>query len=128
MRGVVVAAKIENLADLYRAQQGRLANDQVRHLEVQDAVADTETLVLTLPTSLIEPLGLGRYKTQRVRTPAGVVQRGVYEAVRLTVQGRCCTFDVLDGGEDGRVRIGRLPLMALDLVIDPINRKLIDLF
>ena len=41
MGKVLVTAKIENLEDLYKVNQGLLADDQVRRIEVHDAVIDT---------------------------------------------------------------------------------------
>ena len=41
MGKVVVTAKIENLGDLYDVKKGVLPDDQVRRIEVDDAVVDT---------------------------------------------------------------------------------------
>ena len=49
----------------------------------------------------------------------------MYEAVRLTVQGRDCIMDVQEIQGDSPVRVGRIPLLALDWVVDPVHRKLI---
>ncbi len=46
------------------------------------------------------------------------LERTVAFAVRLTIQNRSCTMDVREDSDDGPVRIGRLPLLSLDLVID----------
>ena len=43
---------------------------------------------------------------------------GVYEAVRLTIQGRDCTVDVMEVPDDVAVLIGQVPLEMLDLVVD----------
>jgi predicted aspartyl protease len=124
MGKVLVAAKIENLLDLYQANQGLLADDQVRRVEVTDALVDTGAMMLSLPKSLIERLGLTRYRTRRVRTSGGVGETGVYQAVRLTVQGRDCTVDVLEVPEECPVLIGQIPLEGLDFVVDPVNGRL----
>ena len=49
----------------------------------------------------------------------GIAEAGVYDAVRLTIQGRSCTMDVMEVADDVPVRIGQLPLEHLDFVIDP---------
>ena len=41
MGKVLVTAKIENLEDLFNAEKGLLPDNQVRRIEVQDAVVDT---------------------------------------------------------------------------------------
>jgi hypothetical protein len=41
MGKVVVTAKLENLEDLFNAAKGVLPDDQVRRLEITDALVDT---------------------------------------------------------------------------------------
>ena len=48
----------------------------------------------------------------------------MYEAVRLTIQGRSCTMDVMEVPDTVPVLIGQIPLEHLDLVVDPRNRVL----
>jgi hypothetical protein len=49
----------------------------------------------------------------------------MFEAVRLTIQGRSCTMDVLEVPDDAPVLIGQIPLEHLDLVVDLRDRKLV---
>ena len=49
---------------------------------------------------------------------AGPAEANVYEAVRLTIQDRSCTMDVLEVPDTVPVLIGQIPLEHLDLVID----------
>jgi len=116
---VLVTAKIESLRDLFNVEQGMLSADQVRTVEV------TEATMLSIPSRYIRQLGLKRYRMGRVRTSAGIVERGMYEAIRLTVQGRFCTVDVCQVPDDCSVLIGQIPLEGLDLVVDTVGRKLI---
>lgn len=46
MGGVLVSARIENLEDVYDAKKGRLRNDQIRSLELDDALVDTGATML----------------------------------------------------------------------------------
>jgi hypothetical protein len=55
---VVVAATIENLLDVFDARDGRLSDDQVRRIEVTDAVVDPGVSTLLLPKRMIAALGL----------------------------------------------------------------------
>lgn len=121
---VLVTAKIENLGDLYNCKQGRLPPDQVRSVEVPDALVDTGAMLLSLPSRLIQQLGLTPHRTRRVRTAGGVVQATVYEAVRLTVEGRDATVEVLEVANDCPVLIGQVPLEILDFVVNPTSGKL----
>jgi hypothetical protein len=48
----------------------------------------------------------------------------VYEAVRLTIDGRFCSVDVMEVPDDIPVLVGQIPLEMLDLVVDPQGRRL----
>ena len=49
----------------------------------------------------------------------------MYEAVRLTIQGRSCTMDVMEVPDTVPALIGDLSLTHLDLVVDLHSRTLI---
>ncbi len=125
MGKVTVEARIESLRDIWRSESGQIPADQIRTVEVPDALIDTGATMLSMPGPLIERLGLKRIRTKRARTPGRVVEFGIFEAVRLTVQGRDCTIDVAEVFDDCPVLIGQVPLELLDFVVDPVNRRLI---
>jgi predicted aspartyl protease len=125
MGKVVVKAKIESLEDLYKVWQGTLTADKVRSAETEDALVDTGATMLSLPTRMVNQLGLRRFKTRPVRTSAGYVEAPVCDAVRLTVLGRECTVDVAEVADVCPVLIGQVPLELLDYIVDPINRRLL---
>ncbi len=125
MGRVTVAAKVENLGDLYMVEKGLLPADQVHRIEVGDALVDTGATALSMPKSLIDQLGLIPFRSRPVRTSAGVVTVRVYGGARLTVQGRECQTDVVELPEDSPVLIGQVPLELLDFVVDPTNQCLI---
>jgi len=92
---------------------------------VQDALVETGATLLSLPTRLIRQLGLTPFSSKDVMTSNGVITKiPMYEAVRLTIQGRDCTVDVLEVPDTVPVLIGQIPLEHLDLVVDTVNRKL----
>jgi len=125
MGKVAVRARIENLLDLYNTRSGSLPAEQVRTVEVPDALVDTGATLLSLPGRLIQELGLKRHRTRTARTAAGVVSFGIYDAVRLTVQQRDCVVEVAEVPDDCPVIIGQIPLEVLDFVVDPSAQKLI---
>lgn len=125
MGKVLVTAKIENLEDLYKVNQGALPTDQVRSVEVQDALVDTGATTLLMPKKLIDQLGLPPLKSRPSRTIAGHVTLNTYRAVRLTVQGRDCISDVAEIPDEFPVVIGQVPLELMDWVVDPKGQKLI---
>jgi clan AA aspartic protease len=92
---------------------------------VVDALVDTGATLLSMPTRLIQQLGLTRTASRRVTRSIGLAEAAVYEAVRLTIQGRTCTMDVMEVPDTVPVLIGQLPLEHLDLVVDLRNRSLI---
>ena len=102
MGTVVVPVTVENLEDLFNVEKGLLAPDQVRRVEVADALVDTGAAGLLLPKRLIATLGLHPLRTRQARGLGGTVLLPRYRAVRLTIQGRDCVTDV---GEVGGERV-----------------------
>ena len=125
MGKVLVKAKVENLQDLYEANSGVRSRDQVRSIEVEDALVDTGATMLSLPRRLIDELGLQWLRSRTARTPAGPAQFGLYSTVQLTIQGRDCRVDVCDVPDDCPVLVGQIPLENLDFVVDPVGQRLI---
>jgi len=122
---VLTEATIENLKDLWAVESGMKPPEQARRLTVADALVDTGATLLSLPTRLIQQLGLSRTASKRVTSSVGVSEAAMYEAVRLTIQGRTCTMDVLEVPDTVPVLIGQLPLEHLDLVVDMRSRSLV---
>ena len=122
---VQVTARIENLEDLYKLNQGSIGLDAVRRVEVTDALVDTGATILSMPGRLIRQLGLSPLKVRQARTSAGQVPVQIFGTVRLTIQGRDCPTDVSELPDDCPVLIGQVPLELLDFVVDPAGQKLI---
>jgi clan AA aspartic protease len=125
MGRVVTEATLENLKDQWAVETGMLPADQARRVIVPDALVDTGATLLLLPTSLIQQLGLKQFTTKRVTSSSGTTEAAMYDAVRLTIQGRSCTMDVLEVPDGLPVLIGQIPLEHLDFVVDLRNRRLI---
>lgn len=120
---VAVPAKIENLVDLLDAEQGRIPADQVRFVEVDDALVDTGATMLSIPSRPIRQLGLKYVRTGRARTPTGISEFDVYGIVRLTIPGRECRVEISELPDDCPVLIGQIPLEMMDWVVDPIGQR-----
>ena len=125
MGKVIVTAIIENLFDVARVEEGMLNADQVRSVEVTDALVDTGATFLSLPTRLITQLGLRKIQTRTARTTNGIRQVNVFGSARLTIQGRECRVSVAEIPDDCPVMIGQIPLEDLDFVVDPARQRLI---
>jgi clan AA aspartic protease len=125
MGKIQVAATLENLEDLFKADAATIAAADVRRVEVPNALVDTGAMMLSLPKRLVNQLGLKPYRARRVRTVSGIVETSICSAVRLTVQGREFTCDVAEIPDDCPVLIGQIALEGLDMVIDPIGQRLL---
>jgi predicted aspartyl protease len=125
MGKVLVTAMIENLEDLFNAEKGLLPDDQVRRIEVQDAVVDTGATTLLLPKRIIAALGLRALRTRHSRGLGGDFLLPMHGTVRLTIQGRDCPVDVGEIGDEYPVLVGQIPLEALDWVVDTKGQRLI---
>ena len=124
MGRVVIEARVENLKDLWDVEPGARYN-RARVAEVKDALVDTGATLLSMPTRLIHLLGLKKSGMKRITSSVGAAEAAMYEAVRLTIQGRQCTMDVMEVPNEVPALIGQIPLEHLDFVIDPRNRSLI---
>jgi predicted aspartyl protease len=122
---VIVPVVIENLFDLKGVKEGRISADQVRRIEVEDARDDTGASILSMPRHLIEQLGLRRIETKTTRTATGPAQFGIYEPVKLTIQGRDCEIRVTEVADNCPVLIGFIPLEMLGFVVDPKGQRLV---
>jgi len=125
MGKVLVTAKIENLEDLFNAQKGLIAAEQIRCVDVSDALVDTGASTLLLPKRMIQALGLSPLRLRQARTLGGPLPVAMYRAVRLTIQGRDCAIDVGEIGDEFPVLIGQIPLEMLDWVADSKAQRLI---
>ncbi len=122
---VLVTAKIENLEDLYSVKKGLLADDQVRRIEVHDALVDNRgDHALTAEADDRRP-GTNTFRTRHSRGLGGDFMLPMYGTVRLTIQGRDCPVDVGEIGDEYPVLVGQIPLEALDWVVDTKGQRLI---
>lgn len=125
MGRVLTEATIENLEDVWAHKRGLIADSEVRRLSVTDALVDTGATLLSLPSRLVKQLGLDKSGSKRVISSTGSGSADLYSAVRLTIQDRSCTMDVMEVPDDVPVLIGQIPLEHLDFVVDLRSRSLI---
>ena len=125
MGKVIVTAKVENMDDLVMVYSGLLKPEKVRSVEITDALVDTGASTLSLPKQLIAQLGLRPVRTRQARTSAGPVTLQMFSTVRLTIQGRDCSCDVVEVPDDCPALIGQIALEMLDFVVDPAGQRLI---
>jgi predicted aspartyl protease len=122
---VLVTALIENNDDVKSAEKGQITEAEIRRFEVHDARVDTGATYVSMPMRLINQLGLKRIKTVQAKTTAGPISFGIFEQVKLTIQGRDCEVRVAEVADNRPVLIGYIPLELLDFVVDTKNQRLI---
>lgn len=125
MGRIAVPAVLESIEDLYRVQRGDLRAEQVRRIEVADALIDTGATALSLPKRMIAQLGLLPLRPRQAMTPAGIQTVATFGAVLLSVHGRDCLCDVAEIDDACPVLIGQVPLELMDFLVDPGGRQLI---
>ena len=102
---VVTPIRVENLKDLWYTERGSLPAEQVRRIDVMDALVDTGSILLALPTRFIQQLGLTKVRERTVVTTRGVATAAIFDAVQLTIMDRQCVVEVI-GGSRRYVRFG----------------------
>ena len=125
MDRVLVAATVENLMDLWDADRGLIPVDEVRRVELTDALIDTGATTLALPTRYVTQLGLKKSDEKGSTSTQGPGVVSVYSAVRLTLFGRPCIVEVMEIPDSVPALIGQIPLEMLDLVVDLRAHRLI---
>lgn len=124
MGRVTTEVRVENLKDLWDAQRGMIAENEVRRMDVIDALVDTGATTLALPTRYIAQLGLTKTREKIAVSSRGKGPVSMYDAVRVTIMGRDCVVEVMEVPDEVPPLVGQIPLEMLDLVVDPQARKL----
>ena len=117
---VTTRIQIENLEDLWAARNGRMKKEDVRRVDVMEALVDAGCTMLALPKRYIDLLGLEKNREKNVITTAGVRTASDFDAVRLTIMGRDCVVEVVEVPDIVPALVGQIPLEAMDLVVNPL--------
>ncbi len=125
MGRTLVKARISNLGDWLNAKAGTLKPEQIRSIEVEDALVDTRAKFISLPKWMIEQLGLQEIATRFATTVVGEGPCQINYPARLEIQGRECTLHVTEVPDTYPVLIGNLALGAMDFVVDPVKQQVI---
>jgi len=125
MGRVMCEALVQNIEDLYALKKGTLPSGKnPREMSIQ-ALVDTAATLISLPTAMILQLGLEKIGDKKVVTSAGIKNGSLYEAVRITIEGRTCAMDVMEVPDTVPPLVGYTVLEQLDFVVDPKAQKLI---
>ncbi len=117
--------QVANSRDVIKAEEGTLAEEQVRRLTIR-GVVDSGASRLVLPKSVVKQLGLPfagkvkvRYADDRTRT------RDTVELVQVEIQGRRGTFTAIVEPTRTEALIGAIVLEDLDYLVDCLHQRLV---
>ena len=123
MGEVRVQAALANATDETLARNGQLAASNIRTYNA-DALVDTGPVPNVIPAHVAQQLGLGM-RGQRVTEYADGRKDTVpvTEPLLVNILGRDMVTDAVVLGDE--VIIGQVVLEMLDLLVDPVNRRVI---
>lgn len=123
MGEVKVKIKLTNNVDDVMARRGLLPKEQVRVIEVE-GIVDTGAVSLTMPSYIVEKLGLTRISKQVAQYADGRLDEvDVTEAVQVEILGRNTSEEAMVLGDE--ILIGQTVLEKTDLLVDCYRQQLI---
>ena len=115
---------LENIEDAALCRRGYLQSSEVRHSEI-DALVDTGAVLVLLPQDLVEKLGLPMIgKVIVCLADDTKIELQKANGLRLTIGDREMDTNCLVGPPQCEPLIGQIVLEQLDLIVDPLKRKL----
>lgn len=123
----ITYAEIElvRVADQVLVQEGYLAQDQIRRVQVT-ALVDSGSSMLVVPRSLTKLLNL--HKTDEVQTEladGSTMQADVVGPIEIRFQNRTALVDAVVVEANTEVLLGAIPMQRMDVLIDPKQEQLI---
>jgi clan AA aspartic protease len=123
MGEVKVKIKLTNNTDTVMAQRGLIPKDQVRSIEIE-GIVDTWAVSLTMPSHVVERLGLARKFKQVAQYADGRLEEvDVTEPVTLEIMNRQTDENALVLGDE--ILIGQTVLEKTDLLVDCTRQQLL---
>ena len=125
MGKVMQKIKLTSYTDIIRVQDGHLAPELIRSMEV-DALIDTGARsTLVLPADVVAKMGFAQVEVKKVRLADGsLIDSPRVTGIHLEICGRdmLTSAHVMPAGTTPLV--GQIPLEELDLVVDPKRQEL----
>jgi clan AA aspartic protease len=112
-------------ADLVLAQEGYLAEDQIRRMKVL-ALVDSGASMMAVTESIKTLLALRKVDEMQAELADGsVIQLEVVGPVEVRFQNRRTTVNAMVVPDSADVLLGAIPMQGLDVLIDPKRERLI---
>ena len=116
--------KLTNSADMILAENGHLARELIRSLEV-DALIDTGATTLVLPADVVAQLGFAQVEVKKVRLADGnLIDSPRVTHIHLEICGRDMLTSTYVMPAGTTPLVGQIPLEELDLIVDPKRQAL----
>jgi predicted aspartyl protease len=123
MGEVKVTIKLTNNVDEVLAKRGKLRAGKIRSLELE-GIVDTRAVSLTLPSHVVEKLGLTRMFKQIAQYADGRLEEvDVTEPVFVEIMGRNTSEEAMVLGDE--ILIGQTVPEKTDLRVDSRQRRLV---
>lgn len=125
MGAVHADVELVNYADRIRQQDGNLSEERIRRRTVS-VLADSGATVLVIPESLRQELGLGVIGRRVVGIADGsVLECDLVGPIEVRYAGRNTVGNAVSMPNGQDILLGAVQMEEMDLVIDPLARKLI---
>jgi clan AA aspartic protease len=124
MGKVMQKIKLTNYSDIIRAQDGHLAPELIRTIEV-DALIDTGASTLILPADVVAKMGFAVVEVRKLRLADGsLIDSPRVGGIHLEICGRDMFTSAYVMPAGTTPLVGQIPLEELDLVVDPKRQEL----
>ena len=125
MGSVIAEITLRNGADIIRASDGHIPEQNIRSLTVT-ALVDTGAMTLVINKELQKKLGLAVIGTRTVTLAGGSKSScDVVEPVQICWKDRTSLIRPLVMPNEEDILLGVIPLEEMDLIVDPVNKKLV---
>ena len=121
---VNVSITVTNHIDQILAERGFIPDNEVRAIALENVLVDTGASLLSLPTAIIEQLGLPIDSEIIINTAGGKRKARLFKEANLVVNGRRSTFDCIELTDVDQSLLGVLPMERLGLEPDLQNERL----
>jgi len=116
---------LENSRDRGNAKSGYIKEDQIRSVEVE-AMPDTGAWTLVINEDIRQKLGLTIEETSESTLADGKTSvYDVTEGIKIRWKDRSTTLPAIVVPEADDILLGALPLEAMDLMVDPVHKRLV---
>jgi clan AA aspartic protease len=116
---------LKNIFDIKQAENGQIPEHEVRQVTVT-AMVDTGASTLVINKQLFQELGLGVKEERKISFANDSKEIcKLTDPVEIHWENRSITLPALVVEDATEVLLGVLPLEGLDLMVDPVNQKLV---